>query len=90
MGDVDGALEEGEEGGEGRGGEEGDRDEGDAGTESGVEKVAGDEDEGAVGPRGVGTVGENCELQLGGKVPEGKCGVTSGLFGFDELLLGCS
>lgn len=86
VGDVDGALEEGEEGGEGGGGEEGDGDDGDAGAEGRVEKVARDEDEGPVRPRGVRAVGEDGELQLWGEVAEGKGGV----FGLDELLRGCS
>ena len=61
VGDVGGALEEGEKGGEGGGGEEGDGDEGDAGT-------------GAVGLCAVGGDGE---FQLWRKVPEGKGGITS-------------
>ena len=87
---MDGALEEGEERGEGTGGEEGDANEGDVGAEGGVEKVAGDEGEGALGPRGVGAVGEDGELQLRGKVPKGKCELTSGRFGFNEIILICS
>ena len=45
--------------------------EGDAGADGGVEKVAGDEDEDAVGPSGVGVVGGDGGLQLWGRVPEG-------------------
>ena len=65
---MDGALEEGEKRGEGTGGEEGDTNEGDVGAEGGVEKVAGDEGKRALGPHGVGAVGEEGELQLRGKV----------------------
>ena len=63
--------------------------EGDAGADGGVEKVARDEDEGAVGPSGVGVVGGDGGLQLWGRVLEGDCGVTSGPFGFNELHLDC-
>ena len=86
MGDVDGALEEGEERGEGGGGKEGDGDEGDASPEGGVEKVARDEDKGTVGPRGVCTVREDGKLELWGKVPEGKRGVAR----LNERLVDCS